>query len=463
MTHSASAGVPRFLLRLVDVRPEEVRALILSFLYFFFLLLSFYLLRPLRDEMGVASGVKNLQYLFTATFFVMLLAVPAYGWVAARLPKRAIVPAVYRFFIVNILIFYALFSLTAADIHIARVFFVWDSVFNLFVVSVFWSLLNDLYRPGQAKRLFAFISAGGTAGALAGPLAAALLAKPLGPIQLLLITAVVLELAVWCVKGLVRAPGTRAAEEAAAERTAAGESAEERRALAGGLLEGVALVLRSRYLLGISLFFLLLTSAATFLYFIQAHFIRDAFASPAERTQVFAWLDFATNALTVFLQLFVTGRLLKRYGLAVGLAALPVVVVAAFAALAVAPVLATLLAMQVLRRAAQYAVSRPSREALFTPLTAREKYKAKNVIDTAVYRGGDAGSGWAFAGLRAAGLDFATIAAIMVPVALGWAALAAFLGFRRDRLAASEEAREAATDRLAATPAAAGAGPPGGG
>jgi AAA family ATP:ADP antiporter len=462
VTQSTSAGVPRVLLRLVDVRPEEVRALVLAFFYFFFLLLSFYMLRPLRDEMGVASGVKNLQYLFTATFFVMLLAVPAYGWVAARLPKRAIVPVVYRFFILNILIFYALFTLTTADIHIARVFFVWDSVFNLFVVSVFWSLLNDLFRPGQAKRLFAFIAAGGTAGALTGPLVAALLAKPLGPIQLLLITAVVLELAVWCVKGLLRAPGTRAAEEAAAERTAAGESAEERRALAGGLLEGVGLVLRSPYLLGISLFFLLLTSAATFLYFIQAHFVRDAFASAAERTQVFASLDFATNALTVILQLFITGRLLKRFGLAVGLAVLPVVVALSFAALALAPVLVTLAAIQIVRRAAQYAVSRPSREALFTPLSAREKYKAKNVIDTAVYRGGDAGSGWAFAGLRAAGLDFATIATIMVPVALGWAALAAVLGFRRDRLAAAEEAHEAEAARLAPA-AAASAGPPGGG
>ena len=203
----------------------------------------------------------------------------------------------------------------------------------------------------------------------------------------------------------------------------------------GGIFDGLTLVLRSPYLMGVAVFFLLMTSAATFLYFIQAHFVRDLFPTSAERIAAFAWLDFFANALTVILQLFVTGRLLRRFGVGLGLAILPIVVTGAFAALALAPVFAMLATIQVLRRAAQYAVSRPAREALFTPLSAQEKYKAKNFIDTAVYRGGDAGSGWAFAGLRGAGLDFASIALVMVPLAGLWAGIAFALGRHREQLA----------------------------
>ena len=414
--------VTTFLRRAVDLREGETRALVLAFLYFFFLLGGYTMLRPLRDEMGVASGVANLQYLFTATFFVMLLAVPAFGALVSRWARSKIVPSVYRFFIASILLFYLLFTFTDATIWTARVFYVWVSVLNLFVVSVFWSLMNDLFVPGQAKRLFPVIAAGGTAGALAGPLAAANLAGPLGPTSLLLLAAGALEIAVWCVYGLLREKGGTGVQKA-------------QEPVGGGIFDGLTLVFRSPYLMGVALFFLLMTSAATFLYFIQAHFIRDLFPTSAERTAAFAWLDFFANVATVMLQLFVTGRLLRRFGLGFGLAVLPIVVAGAFAALALAPVFAMLAAIQVLRRAAQYAVSRPAREALFTPLSAKEKYKAKNFIDTAVYRGGDAGSGWAFAGLRGAGLDFASIALVMVPVAGLWAGLAFVLGRRRERLA----------------------------
>lgn len=408
--------------RVLDLREGETRGLVLAFLYFFFLLGGYTMLRPLRDEMGVASGVENLQYLFTATFFVMLLAVPAFGMLVSRWARSRIVPGVYRFFIASIVLFYLLFNVTETNVWTARAFYVWVSVLNLFVVSVFWSLMNDLFAPGQAKRLFPVIAAGGTAGALAGPLAAANLVGPLGPISLLLLAAGALEIAVWCVYGLLRA---RPAHTTGPAHEPVG----------GGMFDGLTLVFRSPYLMGVAVFFLLMTSAATFLYFIQAHFVRDLFPTSAERIAAFAWLDFFANALTVLLQLFITGRLLRRFGLGLGLAVLPIVVTGAFAALALAPVFAMLAAIQVLRRAAQYAVSRPAREALFTPLSAREKYKAKNFIDTAVYRGGDAGSGWAFAGLRGAGLDFASIALVMVPLAGLWTAIAFALGRRRERLA----------------------------
>ncbi|MHA1536642.1 MAG: NTP/NDP exchange transporter [Alphaproteobacteria bacterium] len=419
-----------YLRRALDLRAGEGRGLVLAFLYFFFLLGGYTMLRPLRDEMGVASGVDNLQYLFTATFVVMLAAVPAFGALVSRRARARIVPNVYRFFIASILLFYLLFSVTEASVWTARAFYVWVSVLNLFVVSVFWSLMNDLFVPGQAKRLFPVIAAGGTAGALAGPLAAANLAGPLGPTSLLLLAAGAFEIAVWCVYGLLRARPAREIDRGKA-------------AVGGGIFDGFTLVLRSPYLIGVALFFLLMTSAATFLYFIQAHFVRDLFPTPAERIAAFAWLDFFANSLTVLLQLFVAGRLLRYFGVGFGLAVLPIVVAGAFAALALMPVFAMLAAIQVLRRAAQYAVSRPAREALFTPLSPSEKYKAKNVIDTAVYRGGDAGSGWVFAGLRGAGLDFAAIALIMVPVAGLWAGLAFSLGRRREALAEDTKAMEA--------------------
>ena len=200
-----SAGVVRRTLnRLVAARPEEVTALCWSFAYFFCLLAGYYVLRPLRDEMGVAGGVKNLQWLFTATFVVMLLAVPLFGWVVATLPRRRFIPLVYHFFVANIALFWLLLTLGVARQDVARVFFVWISVFNLFAVSVFWSFMADLYTSEQGKRLFGFIAAGGSAGALLGPAVTVALAVPLGAVNLLLVAAALLELAVLCARWLSR-------------------------------------------------------------------------------------------------------------------------------------------------------------------------------------------------------------------------------------------------------------------
>src|SRR5687767_6696396 len=199
----------RWLAKLVAVRPNEVRALAWSFAYFFCLLAGYYVLRPLRDEMGIAGGVRNLQWLFTATFIVMLAAVPAFGAVVARLPRRRFIPLVYHFFVLNIGIFWILLTLDAGTVHVARVFFVWISVFNLFAVSVFWSFMADLYTSEQGKRLFGFIAAGGSAGALAGPAVTVWLSVPLGPVNLLIVAALLLEAAVLCARRL---------ESAAAER-----------------------------------------------------------------------------------------------------------------------------------------------------------------------------------------------------------------------------------------------------
>lgn len=409
--------------RLVVLRPGEGRALTWSFLYFFCLLCGYYVLRPLRDEMGIAGGIENLPWVFTATFVVMLLAVPLFGAIASRYPRRTFVPLVYYFFIANLLVFYLLFQSEASSQWVARAFFVWVSVFNLFVVSVFWSLMADLYRNEQARRLFGFIAAGGSAGAIAGPLLTATLVTQVGAVNLLPLSALLLGLATFCIHRLL-----------AWARSRGIESETDERPMGGSVLAGLRLVAGSPYLLGICLFVLLYTTLSTFLYFEQAHIVKESFAGPAERTRTFALIDLAVNVLTVSLQVFVSGRVMSRFRLGVALAALPVAAVIGFVALALAPTLAVLVAFQVARRAGNYALTRPAREVLFTVVGRETKYKAKNFIDTVVYRGGDAVSGWAFGLLTAAGLSLAAMAWLAVPLALAWLGTGLALGRRHERL-----------------------------
>ena len=436
---SRSAGL---LARAVEVRPGELRALLLSFAYFFCLLSSYYVLRPLRDEMGVASGVEHLQWLFSGTFAAMLAAVPLFGWIVARLPRRSFVPMVYRFFALNMLIFFVLFSLDPGAIAVARAFYIWVSLFNLFVVSVFWSVMADLFSNEQGRRLFGFIAAGGSAGALLGPSLTASLAVPLGPINLLPIAVVLLELAVQCALALFRHAPPRDTAPGADADTDAGEAP-----IGGSILSGFTAVLRSRYLAGLCLYMLLFTATSTFLYVEQANVVAGAFADPAERTRLFALIDLAVGVLTLGTQLFATGRLIRRLGTAGALAATPLLTAAGFLALAAAPTLVLVVAFQALRRAANFALSQPAREVLFTVIGREAKYKSKNFIDTAVYRGGDAASCWAFAGLRGLGLDLATIALVAVPLALLWLATGVFLGRREARSAAGRQLAEAADAR----------------
>ena len=414
--------------RLVDIEPGEQKAMLWAFCYFFVLLCSYYILRPMRDEMGVAGGVENLQWLFTGTFMAMLATVPLFGWLASRYSRAAFLPIVYGFFIINLLLFYFLFNSDIADVWIARAFFIWVSVFNLFVVSVFWSFMTDIFDNRQARRLFGFIAAGGTAGALAGPALTAMLVKPLGPENLMLISAALLACAIFCIRQLIRWRSSHDDPDPATERSADTP-------LGGSVLAGIRLVLQSPYLLGIALLMLLYTTLATFLYFQQAQIIRDAFTDPSERTAVFASIDFAVNLLTVLIQLFFTGRLVRWLGLPWTLALVPLLLALGFMALATAPVLAVLAAVQIIRRAGNYAIMRPSREMLYVVLGREEKYKAKNFIDTTVYRGGDAISAWIYTGLRSLGLGLSGIAWLAVPLAGLWALLAYRLGREQTRRA----------------------------
>jgi AAA family ATP:ADP antiporter len=344
------------------------------------------------------------------------------------------VPLVYHFFVLNIAIFWVLLTLNIERVMVARVFFVWISVFNLFAVSVFWSFMADLFASEQGKRLFGFIAAGGSAGALAGPAITVALAVPLGPVNLLIIAAVLLELAVLCAHRLETSAAELATARSAAQPKAPANAQPAGNVLGGGWLAGILMVLRSRYLGGIALWVVLLSLAGTFLYFQQANIVAAASDDPAVRTRIFATIDLAIGIVTLVVQCFATGRLIARFGVGPAVAFLPVVFACGFVALALSPALLVVIAFQAMQRAANFALSNPAREVLFTVVSREEKYKAKNVIDIVVFRGADAVTGWLFATMRGAGLELSTISLATVPFLVAWAILGLALGRTQERL-----------------------------
>ena len=412
--------VERWLRRAIPATPQERRAALWSFAYFFSLLAGYYVLRPLRDQMGIAGGVKNLPWLFTATFVTLLVAQPLYGALVARLPRARFIPIVYHFFVFNLIVFWGLLSLGIETAMIARVFFVWVSVFNLFAVAVFWSFMADLFSSEQGKRLFGFIGAGGTAGALLGPTITIWLSIPLGPINLIIVAAVILEVAVFCVYRLERAATGHA-----------GTQSEQN--IGGGAIDAISELVRSPYLMGVAAWVGLLSYAATIIYFEQAHIVSEAVKTAGLQTRVFASIDLAVNLLTVTTQLLLTGRVLRRLGTGIAAAALPAVYIVGFAVLAVMPTLAVVITIQVLQRWMNFSIANPARQVFFTVVTRAEKYKAKNLIDVVVYRGSDALSGWIFDSLQGLGLKIGAIALCSLPVVAGWFVLSIGLGRAQEK------------------------------
>jgi AAA family ATP:ADP antiporter len=408
--------------------PEEQAAALWSFAYFFTLLAGYYVLRPLRDQMGIAGGVKNLPWLFTATFFTLLVAQPFYGALVARLPRTRFIPIVYHFFAANLSLFWLLLTLGIATTLVARIFFVWVSVFNLFAVAVFWSFMADLFTSEQGKRLFGFIGAGGTLGALLGPVITIGLSVPLGPANLLLPAIMFLELAVLCSHRLEHAVGSPSTE-----RT------HERR-LGGSAFDALPELMRSPYLLGVAAWVSLLSFGATILYFEQANIVSATVHGAGAQTRIFASIDLAVGLLTLATQVFATGRVLGRFGVGVSAAALPAVYVVGFAALALVPTLAVVLVFQVVQRWMNFAIANPARQVFFTVVGRTEKYKAKNLIDVVIYRGSDALYGWVFDSLQAIGLKLGGIALWSLPVVAGWLVLSLALGRTQQRRAAEQMA-----------------------
>ena len=414
----------RWLARVMPATPQERAAALWSFAYFFALLAGYYVLRPLRDQMGIAGGVKNLPWLFTATFVTLLVAQPLYGALVARLPRARFIPIVYHFFAANLLVFWALLSFDAETAVVARVFFVWVSVFNLFAVAVFWSFMADLFTSEQGKRLFGFIGAGGTAGALLGPIITIWLSVPLGPVNLMIAAVIFLELAVFCVYRLERNVVMREQAQAPTE------------SIGGSAFAAIPELVRSPYMLGIGAWVALLSYAATIIYFEQAHIVSEAVKSAGLQTRIFASIDLAVSLLTLVTQLFITGQVLKRVGTGVAAAALPIVYIVGFAVLAVMPTLIVVVTVQVVQRWTNFAIANPARQLFFTVVTREEKYKAKNLVDVVVYRGSDALSGWIFDTLQGLGLKLGAIALCSLPVVAGWAVLSLALGREQEKRSA---------------------------
>lgn len=414
-----AGAVSQRLGRLVGAEPDEVPALAWSFFYFFALLCAYGLLRPLREEMGVRYGVARLQWLFTATFTCMLLAQPVYGALVSRYPRRVFVPAVYGFFIACLLTFYALFR-TGLGLGVAvPAFFVWVSVFNLFVVSVFWSFMADIFTAAQSRRLFGVIAAGGTFGALAGPGLTVLLVERIGVPQLMLGSALLLGGALLSVLRLL----PWATHQRGPDRI-----------IGGTVLAGARLVAQVPFLRAIAGLLLLYVTVNTILYYQQAAVVAAAFTHPAERAAYFARIDFAVNALTVLIQVFVTRVLMTRYGVTPLLVISPALVAIGFACLAASPIPLLLAVIQVVHRAGNFALIAPARESLYTQVDRESRYKAKGFIDTAIYRGGDVVVGWGMAGVAAIGLHLGQVGVLGLVVASLWA----MLGFRVGRTYATD-------------------------
>jgi AAA family ATP:ADP antiporter len=387
--------------------------------------------------MGIAGGVENLHWLFTGTFLSMLAAVPLFGWIASKYPRKRFIPCVYYFFIANLLLFFFLFSTNLTHAYVARAFFIWVSVYNLFVVSVFWSFMADIYSDNQAKRLFGFIAAGGTTGAIVGPALTGNLVLLLGPKNLLPLSAILLLVSVVCIRRLIskKHESTSTVPDSFSKTEPNQTEDSDEKPVGGSIVAAFRLVLSSPYLMGICLLILLFTTLATFLYFQQAQIVRDSFDDSSRRTAVFAAIDFAVNILAVTIQVLLTGRIVKSIGLSWSLALIPVLLGLGFLMLGLVPLLMVLVIVQVVRRAGDYAIMRPSREMLFTVLNKEEKYKAKNFIDTAIYRGGDAVSAWIYAGLSGLGLSLSAIALAAVPISGIWAIVSYILGKKREGLA----------------------------
>ncbi len=434
---SPGSAFHRLLNKIIDVRPSEVPALAWSWLYIFSLLSSYYIMRPIRDQMGVAGGVNNLQWLFTGTLVGMLLLNLPFSYLVKTFPREKFISISYRFFSANILLFaLALYVATPEQtIWIGRIFFIWTSIFNLFVVSIFWQMIVDIFTSEQGKRLFGFIAAGATLGAISGSAFTVSTIEHMEPFYLMVGAALMLEVAVFCVRRLSRLSAALASRP---------QVEQPQQPIGGTLLGGIRDALSSGYLLNVSLFLLLYAVTSTFLYFQQAAVVSHSFENRAAQTAFFASVDLGVNVLTLAVQLFLTGRLLKRFGVGTTLSLLPLFSVLGFATVAALPTLSSVVGFQLFRRAGNFAIARPTREVLFTVLPREDRYKAKSFIDTVVYRLGDQIGAWSFALLSTFfSLGLTQVSIVATAISAIWLVNSLWLGRRQDSLAKQQDIQPA--------------------
>jgi AAA family ATP:ADP antiporter len=424
----------------LGIEPDEMIAVAWSFIYFFCILSAYYMLRSVRDAMAIVSGVQNIPWLFTGTFVLMLLATPVFGWITSKYPRRVFLPWIYYFFVANILIFYAVFSYAhnneLSEIWIGRAFFIWLSVFNLFVVSVFWSFMADIYSKKQSRRLFGVITAGGSAGALIGPIVTSIVVVQIGFRNMLPLSALLLLFAVFCVyrlRGWVRQQQSDSGEEAASTDA-------EKKAIGGSAWAGVKFVLTKRYFSAIAVALVCATFLGGATYMYMAEMVSVTFEGTDKRTQVFAIMDAMINAMSFIGQLLIVKHSVRKLGIGGTLALLPIVSVIGFTLLAVNPVFLVIAGLQVLRRSITFGLTKPTSDMLYSVVSPEAKYKAKNFIETAIYRGGDVISTWTIRFISGIGLS--GVALVCVPIALIWTWLAIWIGgeYKRRDAASSESA-----------------------
>jgi len=418
------AGV---LQRLARVEPGETRAVFTALALFFCVLCGYFMLRPVRETVGTVLGEEEVSTLFVVTWGASILVIPLYGLLCSVLPRSVLLPLIYGIVSGSLIGVWALLEANPDSHGAARFFYVWISVLNLFIVSVFWTFMVDMFSSGQAKRLFGIIAAGGTLGGLLGPILTDVLVEPLGRNNLLLISAALFAVAIGFQLSLLRIWSVRR-EQQAAESGGHGHE----RPIGGNPFAGITLVLRSPYLLGFSLFVILLASATTFLYFDQMRLMKEAFPDENDRTSMFARIDYIVQTLTLVTQLFFTSRIASRLGVVVLLTSVPIAMIGGFVTLAALGSFWVLAVVMVIRRAGEYALTRPGREILFTSVNTETKYKAKNLIDVVVYRGGDALSAQVRAGLAASGMAFSSIALCGAGVAFAWAVVGFWLARRHE-------------------------------
>lgn len=389
-----------------------------SFMFVFTLMAAYYLLRPVRDAMASDWSDAELSWLWTLTFFISAGGVLLYGFAVSRIKLRKLVPGIYIFFAGSFLMFYLATDWFDDTRLVDKSFYVWVSFFALFHISVFWSFMADIYSRAQSRRLFAVIGAGASSGAISGPAITVFFSGQLGVYRLLLIAAMMLILIIPLIYFLNKI------------RSTAGDPGQASVDSIGGLfIDGFIDFFSHRFLLGIGLFILLYTMMSSFVYFelknVLAEFDR------ASRTYYWGLMDLIVNTLAIVTALFATSRLATRWGLAVTLALIPALLVVGWLAVAIAPGLIILIALQVTRRAGNYAITRPGREMLFTGVPPETRFKTKPVIDIVVYRGGDVLAGWTYTGLaQGVGLGLGAIAMVAALIALLWMAVAIFLGNR---------------------------------
>jgi ATP:ADP antiporter, AAA family len=423
-------ALAKFRRKIVDVRPDEWGALWLAFVFNFVVLAGYYILRPIRDEIGATSGVENLPWMYTFTLLGMIVANALFAAIVARMSRRRFIPIAYRFAIANLFIFFLLLRTVPADKQwfLSRAFFVWVSVFNLFATTMFWAFMTDLFTSEQGKRLFGFIAVGGSLGGIVGPLVPTLLVNRFSTGVFLLISAAMFEIAAQCVRFFPSDFRTHDRKDAAAEKP-----------FGGNIWDSVTHICRSPYLFGLVLFIFIYTLTNTWAYFQQADLTQHQLTTKAARTAFFGKMDFSVNTITVLIQLCLTSRLLKWLGVGLTLTLMPMLSLCGFLAIGFAPVLVVLAVFQVIRRATGFALLRPAREILFTVLRREDKYKAKSFIDTFGYRAGDQVGAWSYKGLHELGLNISVTSFIAVPLVAGWCALSLWLGKKQQAMAREKE------------------------